>query len=374
MLWPTELKIAGATVPLAGVLADCTIRHGREDVTADPQAATMQLTLLGVTHAQSKAFKINSSVVLNVRDGTGPTVPRFTGVVTDASLDEDRLTLIAVGPIATLPRYVIGGTVDWPEETWSARVTRVFTEAGISSTLVLVTPVFNPVLVMRDHLTAGDTTLGDYLAFLAPMIGAAVVDRPDGKILVQPIDTRTLATAVALPPALVAYVPTWLQDLPHGNRVTVRYTGDQSQEVTVSDSASISAYGAVFPATIDTTFKLTADATTRANTRLARSAYSHWNMPAASLLEPMDLAVGTPVLVDSMPASAPYTPWSPILEGWTDSIAGDEWTMTLALSDPLDSGLTLPWNAVPVTATYHWDTINPTVKWSEALTLEDLAA
>lgn len=373
MLWPSEVLIGGAVVPLAGVLAGATVRHGREDVMGDPTASSLQLTLLGLTHAQTKAFKINTPLVLSCRDGTGPIVKRFTGVVTDASLDVDELTVIAVGPIATLPRYVIGSTVNWPEETWSARVSRIFAEAGVSSLLQLTAPVFNPVLVMRDHLTAGETTLGDYLAFLAPMVGAAVADTPDGKVLVQPIDTRTLGSAVELDPAIVAYAPIWYQNLPPGNVVTVRYTGDQSQEVTVSDAASIAFYGSSFPVTIDTTFKNASDATTRANQRLARGAYAHWQMPAAELLQPLNLSVGQPVRVVEMPDPGPYEPWTPLLEGWTDTIAGDDWTMALALSDPLDSALTLPWNAIPTTG-YAWNQINQTTKWNEALTLGDLAA
>ena len=48
--------------------------------------------------------------------------------------------------------------------------------------------------------------------------------------------------------------------------------------------------------------------------------------------------------------------------------------MTLALSDPLYSGVTVPWAAVPATAEYHWNTIDPATDWTEALTLEDLNA
>ena len=44
--------------------------------------------------------------------------------------------------------------------------------------------------------------------------------------------------------------------------------------------------------------------------------------------------------------------------------------MELALADPLLSGLTLPWNAVPTGD--KWNTINQTVAWKDALTLGDL--
>ena len=46
--------------------------------------------------------------------------------------------------------------------------------------------------------------------------------------------------------------------------------------------------------------------------------------------------------------------------------------MDLALSDPLLSGLTLSWEGVPVDAAHHWNTINQTVAWRDALVLSDL--
>lgn len=305
-------------------------------------------------------------------DAAVPTVEaaRFTGTITDAALAGDDLTAMAVGPLASFDQYPIGAS-DWPAETWSARVSRCFSEAGLASLLVLQAPAFNPLLVERTAATAGPTTLRDYLGFLAPMVGAAVVDRPDGKVLVQGIGARTIAAATRLDPALVEYVPAWVQDLPHGNVVTVRYTGDQSQSVTAQDDASIAIYGRR-PVTIDTTFQNVADATQRANERLGRTAFSHWNMPSAPVIGGLNLAIGTPVQIDTFPASAPFDPWQPILEGWTDHITGPDWTMELALSDPLASGLSLPWNAVPTVAPFTWNAINQTVAWKDALTLETL--
>src|SRR4249919_1119225 len=122
----------------------------------------------------------------------------------------------------------------------AARVARCFAEAGLSAALELQTdPVLDPQLAARTAATAGPTTLGDYLAFLAPMVGAAVVDRPDGRVLVQPLGARSLAAPLQLEPELVAYSPAWLQQLPLSNVVTVQYLGDQSASVTVRDESSI---------------------------------------------------------------------------------------------------------------------------------------
>lgn len=374
MLWPSTVELAGVSIPLEDILAELVIHHGRGDISDEPTATTCQLALHGVDQSFVAAFDVGQSLVVTVSDGLSAPVPRFTGSVTDATLDGDRLTVIAAGLVSKLGDYVIG-KVDWPAETWSARVTRCFAEAGLSSRLELhPDPAFNPQLVGRTFDTAGETTLGDYLPFLAGMVGALVSDRMDGRILVQAIGARTLAGAVELEPSNVAYAPTWQTDLPRGNILTVRYTGDQSEHVTATDSVSVGLYGPR-PETIDTTFESSADATARANQRLGRAAYSRWTLPATELLTPEPgLELGAAVTLTKMPAAAPFDPWTPMLEGWTDDIAGAEWRQTLALSDPLLSGTVLPWSSVPTTAEYRWNTVDPATDWTEALTLEDLDA
>ena len=368
MLWPVAIELDGELLQLEDVQADLVIHHGRIDVGDDPTSSSAQVTLSGVTKDFVKPFRVGVELVVRVAD-TDPPTPRFSGRVTDASLDVDVLTAIAVGRLSTLDAYTIGA-VNWPAETWSARVTRCFTEAGLAAALELQPdPAFNPLLVARDTTTAGTTRLADYLAFLAPMVGAAVTDKPDGGLLVQALGARRLEDALPLDPALIAYAPPWLQVLPGANIVTVRYTGDQSQSVTVREDSSVAIYGER-PATIDTTFQNVADATYRANLRLVRSAFPHWNMPAAPALAGLELEVGLPVELSQLPPSSPADPWTPIVEGWTDTITGPDWAMELALSDPLASGLVLPWISVP--PSYLWNTINPATAWADALTLEDL--
>ena len=370
-LWPVSITLNGVSIPLADVLAAVTIHHGRTDVFDDPTATTAQITLRDRARSFVERFDVGQDLALLVQDPPAPATPRFTGRVTDASLDGDDLTVIAVGALSTLRGFEIGATADWPEEAWSDRVERVFSEAGLASLLELVPdPSFDPVLAARDHLTAGETTLGDYLAFLAGMVGAAVVDRLDGKILVQAIGARSVTTPTPLDPAIVAYSPRWVMGLPRANIVTVRYEADQGASVEASDPASIALYDKR-PGTIDTAFKNSADATRRASTALGRGAYAHWNIYEAPILRGLDeLAIGAPVELTELPAASPYDPWTPIVEGWTDEISGDSWTMTLALSDPLWSGAVLTWTGTPTDLA--WDETDPATAWADALSLDDL--
>lgn len=370
MLWPDSIELDGQELALGDVAADVSINHGRADVNAEPTAATCQLTLLEVDRALVQAFHVGAELRVSAGDA-GASSPRFVGRVTDATLDVDALTAIAVGRLAGVRGTAVGLSL-WPVEPWSARVARAFDEAGLADVLELqVDPDFDPQLAARDPATAGGTTLGDYLAFVAPMVGAAVCDRPDGRILVQALGARTVDRAVPLDPADVEHAPAWVMVLPGGNVVTVRYTGDQSEEVTLRDEASIGLYGER-PQTIDTTFVDVADANARAQTRLDRGAYAQWNVLEAPILRGLELEVGAPVVLSSMPAASPADPWTPIVEGWAEQITRDVWTMQLSLSDPRLSGIPpLAWQDVPALG-YAWNAIDQAVAWYEAQSVEAL--
>ena len=154
-LWPDTVKINAVTIPLADVLADVIIHHGRGDISDEPTAATCQLTLLGVDQALIGGFEVGQSLAVTAKDGAGPSLPRFTGRVTDARLDGDLLTVIGAGRISTFRLARIGETGIWPVESWSARVTRAFTEAGLGSLLDLYP---DPPLIR--YLAARDSASG----------------------------------------------------------------------------------------------------------------------------------------------------------------------------------------------------------------------
>jgi hypothetical protein len=365
-----SITLDGTAIDFADVLADLTIRHGRTGYFEATSPSTCTLTYLGVDRAFTRPFRLGATLVVNAFDGSA-TAPRFTGKMTDAKLDVDVLTATAVSTLRTLSGYEVGGAA-WPEEAWSARVQRAFSDAGIPGVLELELGAFDPILVAR---AAEPTDLGAYLEALAGMVDAAVADRPNGNVLVQAIDSRALENLVELDPAEVGYAPEWTLVLPEANIVTVSY-GDPSASASVSsrDEISVGIYGPI-AAQIATTVRDNADASRIASTRLARNAYAHWTIQAAPLLYGRTIPIGTPLELSTLPASSPYDPWTPILEGWTDHVESDglelTWTQELGLSDPLRSGLTLPWQAIP--PDYLWNTINQATEWKDALTLSDLA-
>jgi hypothetical protein len=363
----TRITIDGTPLDLDGILADVVIRHGRAGYFDSPSPSTAQLTLLGVTHHVTRPFRLGSTLVVYATDGTAEAA-RFTGRFTDATLDGDRLSAIAVSAFRLLSGYTVGAT-DYPSENWSARVQRAFADAGIASALLLQAGPVDPRLRARP---ADPVALDSYLGDLVASVPAAIADTPDGRVLVQAISSRSLAAGVELDPAEVTYTPEWSIKLPGANIVTITY-GDPEATLTRRDDGSVSLYGPI-PVDLRTELADLDAAEAAAAQRLAADAYSHWNILGLELLVGRGLPVGTPLFLGSLPASAPFDPWTPILEGWTDHVVSDgdelDWTMELALSDPLLSGLTLPWLAVPAEMT--WQTINQAVVWSDALTLDDL--
>ena len=372
MLWPTSLELDGVSIPLADVLADVTINMGRSDVDAQPIASSATIALEPVERELTAPFTVGGSLRLLVADApvvgellvgeelVGYAGPRFTGTVTDAELDVDRLTLTAIGPLAAASRVPLDPST-WPLEPWSARCARVFAAAGVP-VLVEPDPGFDPLLEAPQVDPASPMLLGAYLPSLADAVGAAICDGPDGVVVCQALGARATRDVelVELDPALVAYAPAWHQTLEVANDVSVQYGPDQGVSTTRStDVASIGRYKQRATSIETTRLHDEGDAAIRARTVLSRRAYPRWGMPAAPLLEPRPLAVGDRVQITELPPASPVPSWAPLLEGWIDRIDGPRWTIDLALSDPVLSGLGLTWADVDAYGPWAWVDAEP---------------
>ena len=201
-----RVLVAGDDVPPDEVLAEVTIRHGRQSIDDGPLASTATLTLVGVTRERVAAFSVGDELELLLADDE----PRFRGRLTDAELTTEGLKLIAVSSLAKVAGRLIGAAA-WPAETWRARVIRVFTEArvlaewqegqgtfadhpetwealGLAGRITLETSDDGPLIAARDP---NETTLASYLAggFRASE-DAAISNLPDGTVLVQQASAR----------------------------------------------------------------------------------------------------------------------------------------------------------------------------------------
>jgi hypothetical protein len=371
------ITLDGVAVQLAGVAADVTIRHGRTGYFDGASSSTCQITLLDVDRATVSALELGSRLVVSYQvDGAGAIAPRFTGRVTDGTADGADLTIVAVGRLSELSGYFVANG-PYPRQTWSTRIALAFANAQTGNSyglfeLDLRTPQTDPLLVAETIVVDDEPFLDQYLGELVGFMGAAVADLPDGRILIQPASSRSTANAVNLPPAQVLFTPAWRQVLPGANWVRIDAAVQQ-------DFQSQNRFGRR-PVEYDTKIDAAADpnsAYVLAGEMRERQAWPVWVIESATLLEGRELAIGQPVRLSGFPSSAPHRSWIAIVEGWTDQLTsdGDElaWTMELALSDPILSGIGLEpvtWAEVPLELT--WATINQSTTWAEATTLDSL--
>ena len=90
-----------------------------------------------------------------------------------------------------------------------------------------------------------------------------------------------------------------------------------------------------------------------------------FGLPAA------ELRPGRRVILTLLPAGSPVgSSFAAALEGWTETLEGEDWTTTLALSDPARSGLTITWQTSPPDVT--WQTVDPACQWQTAYSADDL--
>jgi hypothetical protein len=359
--WIVSVRLAGVELELADVLADVTIRHGRTEAGGEPQASSASLALWPVDGAFTRAFRVGVELEL-VGVSPAGAWPLFRGVVSDAVLDDPTLSIVAAGVLASANRVELP-IADWPEEPWSARAARLFAATPFAG-LVEPDPDFDPVLAPPTNLNTGTILFATYATSLAASVGAAIVDTPDGRLRAQALGSRRGATVHELDPAIVAWAPKWLQPLDVVNVIELQYGPDDATASIVDhDQASIDLYGRRATSIQTTRIKSAGDAATRCRTALDRAAYPRWSMRDVVLLEPIaNLAIGDRVLLTELPASAPSSDWAPLVEGWTHTISGPDWTLSLSLSDPTSSGLALPWQDVPAGA---WQDVPP-LQWLEA--------
>jgi hypothetical protein len=361
-----ELIIGDVVVPLAEVLADITIRHGRREPDDSPTSSTMQLTL---TAWAAPIVRCGQDVRLEVN-----AAPRFVGQVSDLAVSfpggVPRLELTAASSLARIARRKIGYG-DWPAELWQDRASRIMAEAGWTAYQVDAPPASDQVMMAARG--AGETTVNAMLEDLATTGAACICDMPDGSILLQPLSARhAAAVSLELAPELVAFAPEWRQALDVVNLAVVAYGPlEDSATTSTRNAQSVNTYGER-STELATTFATSVDADTRGLQLVTRLAAPRWLVDRVTLLGlPTGLRTGMLVTLVELPPGSPVgSSFGAALEGWAERLVGDEWTTELALSDPARSGLTLAWESAPPELA--WQDVDPACEWQQAYSADDL--
>lgn len=370
-MWVKSVRLEGVELDLDAVLASVTIRHGRARIYDPPTASTCSLILQDLTRDFTRSLEVGADLAIDLESAPGSdppvnrTLARFRGRVTDATLTDPTLNLIGAGRLAELRRAGSVDTTGWPLERWSVRVGRLLAAAGDIPYQIVPDPLFDPEL---DPPPEAELAIGGYLDELADTVGAAVYDDGAGAIVVEAIGARATPgrVTVSTDPYNVLYSPVWQQELDIVNSVTVLYGPDRQTSATVSDPVSADRYGSS-RTEIPTTIHDVADAQQRAQKRLELAGYARWNMQPVTLLDasPAPFQIGHAVLINDLPASAPFPSWKPFLEGWTDLIDGPSFQMQLIVSDPLASHVYPTWETITQSAA--WLDTHPELAWQDVI-------
>ncbi len=370
-----RVAVSGRDVPLAVVSLDVTTRHARTSIDDGAQASTCTITAYNVTRATLDDYVVGRPLVIELENGT----PRFTGTISDARLETPTpyggatLHVVAVGNLARLGRLYTGDKA-MPAELASERVDRVLTASGVP--FVIQSSADNSddyILAARDP---GVVTVLDLLGEVANATAGAVADLPDGRVVFQFLNYRKDSPAWSLPSDRVLFAPDWGQTDDVQNRVSVTYAGGV---VVREDPTSIDTFG-VRAAVVTEPLAREQDAADLAAGLLVRKAVPRWRIPDADVLpdengDPLDIRVGDLVDLVDLPADAPRSTMTAIVEGWTERDTPTGIVATLALSDALSSFAGLAWEDIPnPDAAYLWNTIDQSTTFAEALTLSDLRA
>jgi hypothetical protein len=408
----TAVTVNGTALDLAGIEYQVTVSHGRNDITALPQASDATLTLYGFP---TIPVDISDLVVIQAYGLT-----RFTGRVTDVILShlydpEGTVNFVArleVQLIGNLSRLGLAFVRDagYARELLDARVENILTDAGVT-----YANNSDPLMTQEalDAKTGGYSAL-DLLSALCTETGATLADLPDGNVLFESYSRRgygynpahwydmgtdtfadvpyiwadvydrvdTAPLTVSLPAASTVWAPTWRKtNQTILNDVTVTYGTSGNQDESDSDPASIATHGRR-AYTLSTQLHYSTDAQTRASDIIRsqsepRYAMANVQVLMETLTEPtltdvLELISGSRVNLDDLPQPAPIEDYLGVLEGWAETYTPGQHILTLSLSDPRFSYLMAKWDEVDPALT--WAATNPTVQWYNVVLPSDLAA
>jgi hypothetical protein len=359
-----RISIGGVNLDLAEVTAAAVIRFGRVDPADAPISCTLSLTLLDLDASQE--LEAGDLIQLD----TLGAAPRFRGQITDLHQSwspDGALELVAVGSLGLIARRRIGYG-DWPQEPWSARVARVFSEASWTAyTIEKGTSGDDPPVAAR---LASETTVENELGNLAVTGSAAIVDLPDGSILVQTTSARRelVSSVIELPPELVLWAPDWTQSMDVVNVVDAGYgTLEDPHTISSRNTDSVARFGERSLG-LSSTFALAPDAAAAGAQIVNRRGYPHWSVPTVQIAGMLTPRIGALVRLTELPPGSPMGDvWQPVVEGWTDTLTGDVWSTMLQVSDPIRSGVSLRWMDTP--STLRWMDVSPSCRWSDASSL-----
>jgi hypothetical protein len=406
----------GPAVDLSCVVDSVTIRHGRDDPTTQPEAASCTLELSTDLDVEPYPVEVEVGATITVTTEISGTVStRFAGPVTDMTQgwedaghetpDRPVAQVIAMGPLADLG-YRVVGDAPWPQQLDGARVAAVLAAAGI--TLDPLTSDPGTVQVLARDVDAQPAL--DVAQSTAVDAGGMVWATKGGEIrYADAHHRRGTPSSLTLDACDVLVTPTWsrtteglVNDVSIGYGPTPdggeqpRWTGDRPDSKTRYGERALS---------LSTELAGAGDAAALGTMLLTRNSAPVWVMAALPVdvrgldldrtLALLDLETHDLVWLTGLPAAG-TVPTAAYLwvEGWTETLAYGVHDVELTVSgycrtsppprwndaDPLmtwDTAGAMTWDEAAcfgplpdygrwddVPATTRWETVDPSTTWN----------
>ena len=401
-----QVSIDGGTFTTV-TLSNLTISSGRTDIYQQPLAGYCSVEIVN-TDQSVLAIEINDSLALQVKDTSGTFIPIFGGFVTDidqsvkssgalAIVQTFRVT--ALGALSKLPKILTEGVLvkDFDGDQIYSILSGLLYNAWNEVPAATQWTTYNATETWADaqnsglgeidqpgdyELAARSSSVTDVYSLVSALATSGlgyIYEDAQGRIGYASSTHRSTYLAangyldVTGNHALSRGISTSRKLGDIRNAVTITYKN--GAQVTDTDAASIALYGQQAQ-NITTSIEKGADATSQAAFYLDLRAYpqSLFKSITFELTNPeidnadrdalLNVFMGLPLDITNLPANMTGGRFQGFVEGWTFNSAFNKLSVTLNLSPLAFSLQAMKWVNVPITES--WNTINPTLDWTNA--------
>jgi hypothetical protein len=378
MTWNLNGSVTvGAVNYTAESLANVSIQYGRTTVWEQPRAGYATVQILNPDGADN-AFDIGDAMVITLDDASGDPVTVFTGKVTsisnsiNASGAQGQViiqTLTGISSFADMARVVVGTTA-YPKEFDDDRLSRIFTETGVTVDVV------DPGIYEFTARAASASDGYSLAAYYAQMAFGYIYETTDGKVGFANESHRLNEVQASgyfnIPLDYILWQgiqsDRTLSDIT--NSIYLTYKNNQS--IFDDDPTSVTIYG-TRQGSIATELENTADATYQAGRYILLRSYPQTNLSSfnvqlnSSFLSSVDLDlflnmyIGKPIEILNLPIPILHVSYRGFVEGWTLEFTQNEAKMNLRTTDSTYSIVPTRWQDVD--PALQWNQVPPTLAW-----------
>jgi hypothetical protein len=359
-------------------LWNVSISYGRTTIWEQARAGYASIDILNLNNLDY-GFDMNHEVVITVEDSSGDPVTLFTGKISNvsnrvAAAGENGLaaiqTISAISTFAEMARKVIGET-SWPKEYDDDRMTRIFTDAGVT-----IQTVDTPAIYEFTARSASPSDAYSLAALYAQQAFGYIYETPLGEVGYANESRRFISARdngyLIIPTDYILFNSVQSQKTLSDIMNSIVLSYKANAEVTAEDLTSIATYGSV-AGVVDTELEKMSEAQTQADRYITLRAYPRTSLSSFSIqLDSPDVTAGnldallaismdTAIEILNLPIPIKNTTYKGFVEGWSFSINRVQMNLTFDSSDVAYSVTPTRWQDVPALLT--WNGVGATVTW-----------